>query len=29
MGTLSPRDMEGVVDAFRASLAELRVEARL
>jgi 2-aminoethylphosphonate-pyruvate transaminase len=29
MGTLSPRDMEGVVDAVRASLAELRVEARL
>ena len=23
MGTLTPRDMEGVVDAFRASLAEL------
>jgi 2-aminoethylphosphonate-pyruvate transaminase len=29
MGTLTPRDMEGVVDAFRASLAELRVEVRL
>ena len=25
MGTLTPRDMEGVVDAFRASLAELAV----
>ena len=27
MGTLTPRDMEGVVDAFRASLAELAVGA--
>src|SRR5262249_55989040 len=26
MGTLTPRDMEGVVDAFRASLSELAVE---
>ena len=26
MGTLTPRDMDGVVDAFRASLAELAVE---
>jgi 2-aminoethylphosphonate-pyruvate transaminase len=25
MGTLTPRDMEGVVDAFRASLSELAV----
>jgi 2-aminoethylphosphonate-pyruvate transaminase len=29
MGTLSPRDMEGVVDAFRSSLAELAVGVRL
>jgi 2-aminoethylphosphonate-pyruvate transaminase len=29
MGTLTPRDMEWVVDAFRASLAELAVGARL
>jgi 2-aminoethylphosphonate-pyruvate transaminase len=29
MGTLTPRDMEGVVDAFRASLAELRPPVRL
>jgi 2-aminoethylphosphonate-pyruvate transaminase len=29
MGTLTPRDMEGVVDAFRSSLAELSVGARL
>jgi 2-aminoethylphosphonate-pyruvate transaminase len=29
MGTLAPRDMEGVVDAFRASLAELAVAVRL
>jgi 2-aminoethylphosphonate-pyruvate transaminase len=29
MGTLTPRDMEGVVDAFRASLAELAVPVRL
>jgi 2-aminoethylphosphonate-pyruvate transaminase len=29
MGTLTPRDMEGVVDAFRASLAELGVGVRL
>jgi 2-aminoethylphosphonate-pyruvate transaminase len=29
MGTLTPRDMEGVVDAFRASVAELSVGARL
>src|SRR5262249_26192571 len=29
MGTLTPRDMEGVVDAFRASLAELAVGVRL
>ena len=29
MGTLTPRDMEEVVAAFRASLAELRVGARL
>ena len=29
MGTLTPRDMEGVVEAFRASLAELRVGVRL
>jgi 2-aminoethylphosphonate-pyruvate transaminase len=26
MGTLTPRDMEGVVDAFRESIAELAVE---
>ena len=29
MGTLTPRDLEGVVEAFRASLAELAVEVRL
>jgi 2-aminoethylphosphonate-pyruvate transaminase len=29
MGTLTPRDMEGVVEAFRASLAELAVGVRL
>jgi 2-aminoethylphosphonate-pyruvate transaminase len=29
MGTLTPRDMEGVVDAFRASLSELSVGVRL
>jgi 2-aminoethylphosphonate-pyruvate transaminase len=29
MGTITPRDMEGVVDAFRASLAELAVGVRL
>jgi 2-aminoethylphosphonate-pyruvate transaminase len=29
MGTLTPRHMEGVVDAFRASLAELGVGVRL
>ena len=29
MGTLTPRDMEGVVDAFRSSLAELAVGVRL
>jgi 2-aminoethylphosphonate-pyruvate transaminase len=29
MGTLTPRDMEAVVDAFRASLAELSVGVRL
>ena len=29
MGTLTPRDMEGVVDAFRSSLAELAIGVRL
>jgi aspartate aminotransferase-like enzyme len=29
MGTLTPRDMDGVVDAFRASLSELSVGVRL
>jgi 2-aminoethylphosphonate-pyruvate transaminase len=29
MGTLTPRDMDAVVDAFRASLAELSVGVRL
>jgi 2-aminoethylphosphonate-pyruvate transaminase len=28
MGTLTPRNMEGVVDAFRAAVAELGVRVR-